>query len=139
MPNHSSATIVGHLGRDAESKQVGERTVINFTVAVSRKVKDTEATTWWRVAYWTKSDKFTQYLTKGTPVLVEGEPYQREFDKKDGTKGMSLELDARTVKLLGGKREEGEAQAPAAPAKPKVTGGGAGDDDTPFMRKGEWE
>lgn len=118
MPSFSHAVIAGHIGRDAESKTVGERTVISFTVAVSRKVKDTETTTWWRVSYWTKTDKFAAYLKKGTPVLVSGEPFTREFDKKDGTKGMSLEIDAREVKLLGGKQDQTDAPA-AAPSKPK--------------------
>ena len=119
MPNFATAVICGHLGRDAEFKAVGERTVISFTLATSRKVKDTESTTWWHVSYWTKTDKFAAYLKKGTPVLVSGEPFTREFDKKDGTKGVSLEIDAKDVKLLGGK-QEGEAQpaAPSRPAKP---------------------
>jgi len=118
MPNYSQATIVGHLGRDAETKAVGERTVINFTVAVSRRVKDVESTTWWRVAYWTKSANVAQYLTKGTPVLVTGEPYLRDYDGKDGTKKQSLELDAREVKLLGGKQDAAPAAAAPAPKRP---------------------
>ena len=119
MPNYSNATIVGHLGRDAEVKAVGERSVIKFSVAVTRKVKDAEATTWWNVAYWSKSDKIASYLTKGTPVLVSGEPYMRDYDKKDGTKGQSLDLDAKEVRLLGGKQEAAPAaahQKKAAPA-----------------------
>jgi len=125
MPNYSNATIVGHLGRDAEVKAVGERSVIKFSVAVTRKVKDAESTTWWNVAYWTKSDKVASYLTKGTPVLVSGEPYLRDFDKKDGTKGQSLDLDAKEVKLLGGK-QDGEA----APAPKKA--GPVDDGKSPF-------
>jgi len=119
VPNYSNATIVGHLGRDAEVKAVGERSVIKFSVAVTRKVKDAEATTWWNVAYWSKSDKIASYLTKGTPVLVSGEPYMRDYDKKDGTKGQSLDLDAKEVRLLGGKQEAAPAaahQKKAAPA-----------------------
>jgi single-strand DNA-binding protein len=132
MPNYSNATIVGHLGRDAETKSVGDRTVINFTVAVSRKVKEVEATTWWRVAYWTKSANVAQYLTKGTPVLVSGEPYLRDYDAKDGTKKQSLELDAREVKLLGGKQES--QAAPAAAPAPKKPAAPAADDlgEAPF-------
>jgi single-strand DNA-binding protein len=135
VPNHSQICVVGHLGRDAEAKAVGERFVINFTVAVSRKVKDTESTTWWNVAYWCKSEKFASYLTKGTPVLVSGEPYERAYEKKDGTKGKSLEIDAKEVKLLGGKQEA----APAAPPRKADAGGSAGDSEPPFMRRGEWE
>jgi single-strand DNA-binding protein len=135
MPNYATATIVGHLGRDCETKSVGERTVINFTIAVSRKVKDVESTTWWRVAYWTKSANFAQYLAKGTPVLVTGEPYQREYEAKDGTKKLSLELDAKDVKLMGGKPE---AAAPQKPSKP-APGTSDGTDEPPFSRLAEFE
>jgi single-strand DNA-binding protein len=125
MPNHSQAEIIGHLGRNADVKPVGERFVIKFSVAVSRKVKDVESTTWWNVSYWSKSERLAQYLTKGTPVFVSGEPVLREYDKKDGTKGQSLDLDAKEVKLLGGK-QDGEA----APA-PKKAAPVADDDGSP--------
>ena len=118
MPNFAKATIVGHIGRDAEAKSVGDRFVINFSLAVTRKVKDTETTTWWRVAYWCKSDKIAAYLTKGTPVLVDGEPYMRDYDAKDGGKKQSLEIDARDVRLLGGKQDGDRPAAPSAPRKP---------------------
>lgn len=132
MPNYSNATIVGHLGRDAEVKPVGERNVINFSVAVTRKVKEEETTTWWRVAYWTKSAVVAQYLTKGTAVLVSGEPYLRPFEKKDGTKDVSLEIDAKEVRLMGGK-PEGQSAAPAqAPRRPAAAPDGGDEADCPF-------
>lgn len=121
MPNLSHIMVAGHLGRDAEPKQVGERTVINFSIATSRKVKDTETTTWWRVAYWVKADRVSKLLTKGTPVLVIGEAYSREYDGEGG-KRVSLEIDAKEVKLLGGKqdKEAAPAAAPSRPARPAV-------------------
>ena len=134
MPNYANATIVGHLGRDADVKPVGERNVINFSVAVTRKVKDEETTTWWRVAYWTKSVAVAQYLTKGTAVLVTGEPYLRPFTKKDGTKDVALEIDAREVKLMGGKpeRQEGEQAETPAPAPKRPAAPAEAPDEPPF-------
>ena len=134
MPNYSNATIVGHLGRDADVKPVGERNVINFSVAVTRKVKDEETTTWWRVAYWTKSASVAQYLTKGAAVLVTGEPYLRPFTKKDGTKDVSLEIDAREVKLMGGKQttQDGEQSAAPAPAPKRPAAPAPSEDEIPF-------
>jgi single-strand DNA-binding protein len=131
MPNHAHATITGHLGRDAETKAVGDRYVINFSVAVTRKTKEAETTTWWRVAYWSKSDKLAQYLTKGTPVLVEGTPYLREYESKDGGKKHSLELDARDVVLLGGK-QDGEREAAPAPRRPAAPAADVDDGSPPF-------
>jgi single-strand DNA-binding protein len=132
MPNHAHATITGHLGRDAETKAVGDRYVINFSVAVTRKTKDSETTTWWRVAYWSKSDKLAQYLTKGTPVLAEGTPYLREYESKDGGKKQSLELDARDVVLLGGKQEAAPAAAAPGPRRPAASTADDGMDSPPF-------
>jgi len=131
MPNHAHATITGHLGRDAETKAVGDRFVINFSVAVTRKTKDAETTTWWRVAYWAKSDKLAAYLTKGTPVLVEGAPHLREYESKDGGKKQSLELDARDVVLLGGK-QDGEREAAPAPRRPAAPAADVDDGSPPF-------
>ena len=141
MPNYANATIIGHLGRDAEVKVTAQdRCVINFTLATSRKVKDVETTTWWRVAYWCKSDKVSQYLKKGTPVLVSGEPYQREYEK-DGATRLSLEIDAKDIKLLGGKRESDAAEpAPQQPTRPAAppAGGSVGDGEPPFLPMENW-
>src|SRR6478736_4051626 len=41
-----SATIIGNLGRDAETKTVGGTTVTSFSVASSTKVKGEDATNW---------------------------------------------------------------------------------------------
>lgn len=117
MPNHSHVTCVGHLGRNADVKAVGDRFVINFSVAVSRKRKDLETTTWWNVNYWTKSDALAQYLTKGTPVLVSGEPHVRKYEKKDGGSGESLEIDAAQVQLLGGREKQEPSATAAQPAQ----------------------
>jgi single-strand DNA-binding protein len=138
MPNYSHLTIAGHLGRNADVKAVGERFVIKFSVAVTDKVKDAELTTWYNVSYWSKTDKIASYLTKGTPVLASGHPCLREYDKKDGTKGQSLDLEAKEVKLLGGK-QDGEAAPAPKKAAPVDAGGSAGDSEPPFMRRGEWE
>lgn len=123
MSNFSTAVVCGHLGRDAEAKAIGERFIISFTVATSRKVKDQETTTWWRINYWCKSDKFVQYLTKGTPVLVSGEPFTRKYEGKDGASKESLEIDAEKVKLLGGRQDkEAAPAAPSNPARPVPSG-----------------
>lgn len=104
--NDAYATITGHLGRNADSKQFGERYVISFAVAVSRKRKEIETTTWWNVNYWVKSDNFTQYLKKGCAVSVRGQPHMSVYKKKDGTEGQSLNLDADNVQLLGMEKQE---------------------------------
>ena len=38
----NSATIIGHVGQDAEFKEVKDRTVVNFTMATNENRKDAE-------------------------------------------------------------------------------------------------
>lgn len=109
---YQSCTIVGHLGRDPETKALpsGE-TVTAFSVATSRKWTDRngepqEVTTWHAVSAWGKlGDNCQRYLAKGRLVLVEGTVEARAYTAKDGTPRAALELRARDVRFLGGKSD----------------------------------
>jgi single-strand DNA-binding protein len=61
-------------------------------------------------------------LTKGTKLAARGAMKLREFDKKDGGKGFSLEMRADDVELLGG----GAGREPGKDAAPKYGTSGAG-------------
>lgn len=103
-------TIAGNLGRDPETKYTpnGSMTV-EFSVAVSRKSRDTESTNWYRVTCWGKLAETMDNLAnqgsllKGSQVLVQGELTVREFTKRDGDAGYSLDINARRVNLAGGR------------------------------------
>lgn len=109
--------IAGVIGKDAESRQVGERWVVTFSVAVSRKVKEQEYTTWFDVECWMGSDKLTQYLTKGKLIFVEGEMKQDRYEDKEGNKRQSWRLLAHDVQFF---------------PQPKQTGGKA--DANPLLK-----
>lgn len=145
MPNHAHATIVGHLGRDAEIKFLAnDRRIVNFSVATTRRRKGkdgqpTEDTTWWKCAWWgDRAQKAAQYLTKGKPVLVEGEPHLRAYTTKEGNQDHSLEMEVSNVVLLGSRENAQDQPAPPAPResnpiRPEPAAGG-GDDEPPFHR-----
>lgn len=106
--------IIGNLGRDPEQRFTPDgKPVTNFSVATSRKYKDTEETTWFRVSTWDKqAEACNQYLHKGSKVLVEGRLRPDEsgnptvFQRKDGSWGASYEVTAESVRFLDGKAEE---------------------------------
>jgi single-strand DNA-binding protein len=101
-----SATVVGNLGGDAESKPVGSTTVVEFSVASSVKVKGEETTTWVRCAYWGKpGEAVAPYLRRGQQVAVSGSLKLREYTKRDGASGSSLDLRVSDLKLIG-KRDD---------------------------------
>ena len=48
MPSLCNLTLAGHLGRDAETKTVGDQTVVEWSMAFTSKQKDKETTTWFK-------------------------------------------------------------------------------------------
>lgn len=100
-----NATVVGNLGRDAETKGVAGKKVIEFSIASTKKTKNGDSTTWVRCSYWSTTAGVAPYLVKGAQVAVAGTLSLREFTKKDGEKGSSLDMDVRELQLVGGKKE----------------------------------
>jgi single-strand DNA-binding protein len=105
--------VVGNLGADAELRYTPSGTpVCSFRVAVNERWTDRdgqpqEKTTWFRVSLWNKpAEALHQYLVKGKQVLVEGSIDASAYTAQDGTPRASLELRARNVRLLGGRRDE---------------------------------
>jgi single-strand DNA-binding protein len=138
----NKALLIGHLGRDAETKFTPSGTsVTRFSVATNRRWKDQqtqewkEETNWTNVVLW-RQENLANYLTKGTQVYVEGRIQTRSYDDKDGKKVYSTEVVADEVILLGGRGEgpggfEGGASAPRSQnaSRPRSGGGSQPQDD----------
>ena len=144
-------TIIGHLGQDAEVKDLGHNQVINFSVAVSESYvnKTTNEkvtnTTWYECAKWGNNTAVAQFLKKGQQVLVEGKPTARAWQKEDGSLVSVLGVSVLNLSLLGGGKSENTSapqQAPQlqtpAPSSdvssniPNVGSNGEEHDDLPF-------
>jgi single-strand DNA-binding protein len=110
-----SSTITGNLGRDAEKRDVGDDTVISFSMASRRydsKTKE-EVADWVNVSYWGKrASAVAEYLTKGKTVAVRGNIWVREYtNDKTGKIGHSIECRADDVELLGGGADSDESES----------------------------
>ena len=112
---YQNITIIGNLGRDPEMRfSPSGDPVTTFSVAVSRKLKDAEETTWFRVSVWDKqAEACNQYLRKGSKVFVTGRLVPdkatggpRVYQRDDGTWGASFEIMASEVKFLDSKPEQ---------------------------------
>ena len=66
-------------------------------------------------------EALAQYLHKGDPVLIQGEPYLRSYTAKDGSERQSLECDVKEWAFVSSKggQSGGEYAAPQA-SKPKA-------------------
>lgn len=108
MPNFCSATVIGHVGRDAEVKHLAnDKTVAEFSIAYTRKGKDGDQTTWFRCSAWGKTAEIAEkYVKKGTAIQVVGEIGLREYQAKDGTTKSTLDMSVQSITLLGGKQSE---------------------------------
>jgi len=131
--------IAGNLGKDPEMRYTPSgQNVTSFSVATSHNYTSStgqavKETIWFRVSAWGKlAETCSQYLKKGSKVLVEGRLQAdsnggpRMFQRKDGTSGASFEVTANTVRFLSS-RTEGTGGADEAGS----TGGG-GDEEIPF-------
>ena len=127
----STIIIPGRLGKDAETKQVGDTTVTKFSVADDHQVKGEKNTIWWECSMWgSRGEKLAQYLTKGSGVTVVGTPSFRQYEK-DGQHRVSAECRVNDITLMG-KGEPGSGTQRQAPAKAKPEPLKVSPDDVPF-------
>lgn len=132
--------VIGNLGKDCTTNNVNGRTVMNFSVAHTERIKDAsgqskDKTIWVECAYWTEKTGIAPYLKKGTQVFVEGQPDVRTYSKNDGSTGVSLTMRVSSVQLLGGGRSEGESldqPTSSSSTSEPVSGSPEGGDDLPF-------
>lgn len=108
--------LVGNLGRDPELRYTPQGTAVcSFSVATSERKKSgagdqQEITTWFRVTLWDKkAEVASKYLTKGSPVYIEGRLRMEEYTDRDGKQRQSLEVQATEMQFIGSNRpaEEG--------------------------------
>lgn len=97
------ATIVGHIGRDAELRFTSNGTaVVNFSVATTETWSDRggekkKHTEWHNVTVWgARAEELAPVLLKGAKVFVEGRLRTRDWEK-DGQKHKTTEITADYV------------------------------------------
>lgn len=141
--------VVGNLGRDPELRYTPQGdAVCNFSIATNEKKRDKsgemqDVTTWFRVTLWRKqAENASKYLTKGSPVYVEGRLRVEEWTDRDGNTRYTLEVQGTDMHFISGGRTE-EFSGGASTGEPEFAGpadrsGGsaaptpANDDDIPF-------
>lgn len=142
-------TVVGNLGRDPELRYTPQGSAVcSFSMATNEKRRDKagemqDVTTWFRVTLWGKqAENASKYLTKGSPVYIEGRLRVEEWTDKDGNNRHTLEVNGSDMQFLGGgQRSEdysgesaSEAQfaGPANATAKEFAKPANADDDIPF-------
>ena len=100
--------IIGHLGRDPEMRySPSGQPMTSFSVASSRRYttaagEQREETEWFNcTAFGRLADTCNQYLARGRQVYVEGRLRSRQYERRDGAPGFSLDVNVTEVQFLG--------------------------------------
>ena len=98
-------TIVGNVGGVELKFTSNGKAVCEVSVAENHNRKneqtgqwETESTTWRRVSFWeNQAEAVANEIQKGDRVIVAGDEKLREYERKDGSKGASLEVRGRHI------------------------------------------
>ena len=115
MASYNKVLLMGNLTRDPELRSTqGGTAVCKFGMAVNRKYKDKEETTFVDLTAWGRvAEVVHEYCTKGSPLFVDGRLEYSTW-QKDGETHSKLSVIAESVQLMGGKSDG---------ARPAVRGG----------------
>lgn len=124
---------VGIVGRDMEvittknGKYIGK-----FSLAVTNGYGENRTTTWVNcIIPGERANKLAQHIVKGTKLVVMGRLDVRQYDKQDGTKGVSVNIIVNDLEFAGGKAaNDGMNQDPKNRNEPEPQP--AFDDDVPW-------
>lgn len=97
----------GRLTADPELKTTPNGVeVANFTVAWSKKYKETESQCFLNCIAWRATGAFVaKYFTKGQEIAIEGELTSRSYEDKQGNKRTAFELTCEQIHFCGSKSD----------------------------------
>jgi single-strand DNA-binding protein len=107
--------IIGNLGRDPEMRySTSGNPMTSFSIASNRSYTTAsgerrEETEWFNcTAFGRLADTCNQYLTRGQQVYLEGRLRSRQYDRRDGTPGFSLDVTVTEMQMLGRRGDQME-------------------------------
>jgi single-strand DNA-binding protein len=147
VASYNRVVLMGNLTRDIEVKYIQSGTAVaNASLAVNEKRKDNngqwvEDVTFVDLTLWGRTAEVAgEYLSKGSPVLVEGRLKQEQWEK-DGQKRSKMIVVVEKLQMIGSKKDGGQRSSSgggddysqAAPSKSPATGSPpATQDEIPF-------
>jgi single-strand DNA-binding protein len=110
----NSVSLVGNLATDVELKQVSEKKVASFLLAVGRAGRDAGADFVWITAWERQAELCDEYLGKGHRIAVEGRLKSRTWEQ-DGRRRDAIEIVARRIDFLSSPRDDEAGLAEVVP------------------------
>lgn len=123
----------GRLTKDVEIKDVGGFSKAEFTVAWSKKYKETETQCFLRCVAWrSTADFLSNFFTKGQEIVIEGQMVTETWEK-DGQKQSRTLCNVEKVHFCGSKGSNTENNPPSAPSNDFVNVPEGSDEELPFV------
>ena len=120
MASLNRVLLIGNLTRDPELRYIPSGSAVaTFTVAVNRVYstpagEKKEQVSFIRVVVWgRRAEVCGEYLSKGSPVFVEGRLQSRDWQTQDGQKRNTVEVVADNIQFL----RSGDKKGPAPVGK----------------------
>ena len=133
--------LVGRLVKDPELRKTNsDVSFATFTLAVDNRVREADGTRGtifidFRV-FRDQAENMVKFTRKGSMVAVDGSLNQRNFERRDGTKGKVIEIIVDSVTFLEPKKdapvEEPKFDDIQAPSNNNLDSIDLPDDDLPF-------
>ncbi len=118
MPSLNRVQLIGHLGRDPESRTIPTgKKVTQFSLAVNNHWKSAqgepkESTDWFNVEAWGRQGEIcAQYLHKGSLVFVEGRLRTDKYEDKSGETKYVTRVVLQSMQMLDRKAGEEPVEA----------------------------
>jgi len=135
---YNKVILIGNLTRDPEIRYTPQGTpVTNFSLALNRKYKvgeelREEVSYFDIVVFGKQAETSSQYLSKGSSVLIDGRLQQRRWEDKDtGQKRSKVEVVAENVRFMPKRGQPTNAEGGSSfgyeGPPPEIT-----DDEVPF-------
>jgi single-strand DNA-binding protein len=146
MANINRVVLSGNLTKDPELRPLaGGNSVCKLRIAVNTRKKDRDSNQWsdhpnyFDVTVWgAQGENVAKYLTKGSPLLIDGRLEWREWQAQDGTTRQAVEIIAENTQFIGG-RDGGQnasggggSEFAPGPDRGLQSVPAADDDDIPF-------
>lgn len=110
----NKVVIAGRLARDPELRATAMgKSVMTFSVAVDRRFKQEGQPTadFFNVTAWGKqAEVISQYMTKGSQIIIAGRLQTRSYQAQDGTNRNVTEIVLEEFDFVGGKSDKKESQ-----------------------------
>jgi single-strand DNA-binding protein len=109
MASFNRVVLVGNLTRDVELRRTPQGTAVtDLGLAVNERVKRNEEwvdeVNFFDITLWGRTAEVaSEYLAKGSSVLIEGRLKYETWSQEDGTKRSKVKVVGEKMQMLGGK------------------------------------